>query len=476
MARLQVGLGVEDYQWLPDLLILENSSDITTTAPTQFVYTNGRGETVTVTGVGFTYAAGKATGGTISSVVVTEGAETLLTLDLLSDPLKDFVDRLLDGNSFAAIQGLFDGADQLLGSAESDSIGGFSPGDDTVDGKDGGDFVAGDEGKDTLNGGTDDGFDILSYSQTFFDKSGKKGIVLKVNKGSLKDPWGDTDTFTNFEGYWGTKYDDKFIGSSGNDEFAGLRGDDSINGKGEWDLVDHSHDGDFDKGNKGIKVDLTKGEVRDGFGDTDAVKNIEAFRGTARKDVFKGGNKNDQFQGLDGKDKYDGGDGFDFLDFSANNFNNGVSGVVVNMADGKVLNDGYGNSEKFKSMESVQGTDFGDTFIGSKKDDEFKGEGGNDTMTGGKGADKFVFNPPPDSATNHDTITDFNQADGDRIALWKPGGFPQLTEVDGGLDPSQFIANAGGIATTAAQRVVYDTTTGNLFLDPDGNAASAIRC
>jgi serralysin len=474
MAKLEAGLGADDYFWLPDLLRLEELGNVTTTTPTQFIYTNDRGDTVTVTGAGFTYSGGRPTGGTMSSAVVTNGAETLVTLSLLADPLKDYADKLLDDNDpTGAARDLFDGDDEFNGSADADTMAGFSPGDDTVDGNGGSDWLAGDEGKDHLDGGSDDGFDILSYSQTYFDKSGKKGIVLKIGKGSVTDPWGDKDTFENFEGFWGTRFKDKFTGTGGREEFAPLGGADFINGKGGLDLVDYSHDNDFPgkKGKKGIKVDLDEGKIKDGFGQTDSVKGIELIRGTQYKDVFKGGKKDDTFDGLDGKDKYDGGGGRNYIEFNANNFNNGQNGVVVDVSKGKILDDGYGNTEKFKAIQSFAGTDFGDTFIGGKKGDQFKGEDGNDTMTGGRGGDTFVFNPPPDNATNHDTITDFNQGKGDRIALWSDS-FPELSEVDGGLDPAQFVANAGGNPTNGNQHLVYDTSTGKLFLDPDGNGSA----
>ena len=471
MAIFQVGLGADDFEWLPDALQLDSLGDITETGQALFKYTNGRGDLVTVTGSDFAYSGGRPTGGTIATIVVTRGAETVMTLTGLNDPLKGYADRLLDYDdpTFAARE-LFDGNDQFIGSADDDTIAGFSPGDDTVDGNAGSDWLAGDAGKDQLDGGTDDGFDILSYSQTYYDKSARSGIDLKVGKGSVTDPWGDQDTFQNFEGYWGTRFKDKFTGDGGNNEFWALGGDDVINGKGGWDTAIYTHDAGFSKGGKGIKADLSKGEIKDGFGDTDTVKGIEAVRGTANKDVFIGSKGVDEFQGLDGVDKYNGGKGFDHLWFGANNYSGGLNGIVINVAQGKVLDDGYGNSEKFKSIESFTGTKFGDTFIGSANNDEFKGEDGNDVMTGGGGADRFVFNPPPDNATNHDVITDFNQDDGDIITLWI-GGFSGLNEIDGELDPAQFIANAGGNPTNGDQRLVYDTDTGKLWLDPDGNGS-----
>ena len=120
-------------------------------------------------------------------------------------------------------------------------LGGFSAGNDTVDAKGGDDFVAGDEGNDTIFGGS--GWDTLSYEQTYWDKSATHGIKLKVAQGTVKDPWGNTDHFSGFEQYEDSKFNDKMIGSSADDEFKGLKGDDIIKGKGEFDLVDYSKDG-----------------------------------------------------------------------------------------------------------------------------------------------------------------------------------------------------------------------------------------
>ena len=82
MARLQVGPAAEDYQWLPDLLILDSKTDITTETPTQFIYKDHLGNTVTVAGSGFIYSAGTPTGGTLTSILVKSGLGQLqLTID-----------------------------------------------------------------------------------------------------------------------------------------------------------------------------------------------------------------------------------------------------------------------------------------------------------------------------------------------------------------------------------------------------------
>ncbi len=476
MAKLVVGLAADDYQFLPDLLRLEDPSGIATKSETQFTYTNDRGDTVAVTGTGFVYSGNTATTGTIATVTVTNaGSEVLFSITEVGQPLKAFTEQLVGAkDSFLAMRVLLAGNDTMTGSAESDVMGVPSPGDDVVTGLGGDDFLMGDSGKDQYFGG--DGYDHLSYHITMFIDDGK-GITLKVSKGQLKDPWGDVDSFAGFEGFRGTRYNDKFIGDGNSNEFSGLKGKDVFDGKGGFDTVAYHDDASFPEGIggfKAIKVDLTKSkkQVTDGFGDKDTVKNIEGFRGTRFNDKFKGTDGHQNFSGLDGKDSYDGGEGFDVLSFRDNDWNGATVGVIVDIGKGKVINDGFGNKESFKSMEKIDGTKFGDRLIGSSKVDSFSGDGGNDIMTGKGGGDQFVFFVAPDNNTNSDTITDFNQSEGDKIAFYKPNGYGVLDGAGGKLATSEFVANKGGKPTTADQHIVYDTDTGKLFLDPDGNASN----
>jgi Ca2+-binding RTX toxin-like protein len=114
---------------------------------------------------------------------------------------------------------------------------------------------------------------------------------------------------------------------------------------------------------------------------------------------------------------------------------------------------------------SLRGTNFDDTLTGGNNNDTLTGFGGVDSLTGGTGADKFVFNNPNQGI---DTITDFSLTDNDVINVSATGFSGGLTA--GTLTAAEFLSDAGAnTATDSLQRFIYDTTSGALFFDQDGD-------
>ena len=105
---------------------------------------------------------------------------------------------------------------------------------------------------------------------------------------------------------------------------------------------------------------------------------------------------------------------------------------------------------------------------GNAGNNVLNGGGGNDTLIGGAGNDTFVFNTAL-NATNVDRISDFNVTD-DTIRL-DDVAFAGLAS--GTLVESAFAANLTGVATDALDRVIYETDTGRVYFDADGNGVGA---
>ena len=118
-----------------------------------------------------------------------------------------------------------------------------------------------------------------------------------------------------------------------------------------------------------------------------------------------------------------------------------------------------------------------DSLVGNGGNDTLNGGLGNDTLNGGAGLDSFVFNTALNATTNKDTITAFF-APQDTIKLENTGAglFNALTTL-GTLNAAAFASGAGFVAARdATDRIVYNTTTGDLYYDKDGlGGAAAIK-
>ena len=97
---------------------------------------------------------------------------------------------------------------------------------------------------------------------------------------------------------------------------------------------------------------------------------------------------------------------------------------------------------------------------------------GNDNLTGGLGADVFVFNAAPSASTNKDTIKDFSAADDD---IWLAKSvMAGLGSVMGALGADAFWGGVGISGShDGTDRVIYNQTTGALYYDADGTGRAA---
>jgi Ca2+-binding RTX toxin-like protein len=109
-----------------------------------------------------------------------------------------------------------------------------------------------------------------------------------------------------------------------------------------------------------------------------------------------------------------------------------------------------------------------DTIMGSADGDTIRGDAGNDRLTGFGGDDHFVFTSALSAKTNVDTIVDFTHGH-DVIEL----GGKIFKGIGAALDSGEFYAAKGATkAHDSSDRIIYDTASGKLYYDSDGNKAN----
>jgi Ca2+-binding RTX toxin-like protein len=113
---------------------------------------------------------------------------------------------------------------------------------------------------------------------------------------------------------------------------------------------------------------------------------------------------------------------------------------------------------------NLTGNEFGQYLFGNDGANVINGKGGRDTLTGIQGDDTFVFDSALTSA-NADWILDFNVVD-DIIHL-DNSVFTGL--VAGALGAAAFHIGVAG--ADALERIIYNSDTGTLLFDGDGNGA-----
>jgi Ca2+-binding RTX toxin-like protein len=189
--------------------------------------------------------------------------------------------------------------------------------------------------------------------------------------------------------------------------------------------------------------------------------NDRLWTGSGANTLF-GGAGYDDLRGGAGADRLDGGTEVDTASYAS-----AVAGVKASLA-APGTNSGDAKGDVYVSIERLYGSSFADTLVGNGGMNQLTGAGGADVLTGGGGADRFVFVTAAAGSGTADRITDF-VTDLDEIRL-ENAVFAALGAA-GDLAPGAFKANSSGLATDSSDRVIYETDTGWLRYDANGNAA-----
>ena len=218
------------------------------------------------------------------------------------------------------------------------------------------------------------------------------------------------------------------------------------------------------------------------------TNSANTLNGTAADEFFYGLGGNDTLNGNGGNDYFDGGSGRDRMTGGAGN-----DIYIVDSTSDSVVESAGGGTDTVRSSVSLTlasnvedleltgssglsgtgnglanrllGNNGANSLNGSGGNDTLYGRGGNDTLTGGSGLDMFVFDTV---SGGNDRISDFSASD-DTIGLSRTV-FAGLGAV-GALDTGAF--HRGTAAADAADRLIYNASTGALFYDADGAGGAA---
>lgn len=328
-------------------------------------------------------------------------------------------------------------------------------------------IITGNEAANILNGGT--GADSMvggDGNDTYFiDNSADMAIE------AFEDPVAGIDT-VNASVTFGLSFGINNLNLTGTLAINGTGNElnNTINGNGAANILDGG-DGDDTLSSKSGNDNLNGGNGNDKL---NGGAGVDAMIGGLGDDIYTVDNASDTVTEATGA-------GIDLVNASASfTLNSDVDNLTLT---GTTAINGTGNT----LANILRGNNAANTLVGAAGNDNLSGNGGNDNLLGGDGndtlagglgndnldsgtgSDKFLFNTAL-GAANIDSITGYN-APTDTIQL-ENAIFTKFTAT-GAILPGNFKADAGVAATDANDFLLYNTTTGNLSYDADGNGAGA---
>ncbi|MBL8497497.1 calcium-binding protein [Nitrosomonas sp. JL21] len=315
----------------------------------------------------------------------------------------------------------------LIGTAGVDSIFGFA-GNDILDGGIGADMMSGGDGNDVYY--VDNAGDIITDTKGYDVVNSFLSYTMKVGLETLAligdNPINGT----------GTPNNDDITGNDSNNVLMGLVGIDQLAGNGGNDTLDGGLGADYMEGGAGNDIYVVN-DINDVADETGFLSNGVDLINASISYVLDSELENLTLTGTAA------------LSGTGNEFNN-------------IINGNNGNN----LLNGLAGVD---NLVGNGGNDTLSGGLGKDSLNGGTGQDKFLFNAAP-GINNADTITGYVAAD-DTITL-ENAIFTKFTAT-GIINAGNLIAKANPVAVDANDYLLYNTTTGVLSYDANGNAAGA---
>lgn len=305
--------------------------------------------------------------------------------------------------------------------------------------------------------------------------SGDDSIVAGDGNDSVFADLGD-DTIRGEGGtdqLYGGFGDDLLDGGNGDDFLRGFTGNDLILGGAGFDVASYSGDPNpitaiaTWNGLSGHSATVSSAAS------IDTLREIEAIDGTAFGDVIQATltdpSAGFQARGYAGNDTIIG-TADRSIGFLADYRVSGVTtGVIIDLAAGIALNDGFGGQDSLVNVSWVRGTDFADSILGTDGMDRFRGRGGSDYMDA-RGGDfdildyaqstaavsvNLVLQRAQDGEGGLDTVIGFEEVRGSagNDTIIGSGKAEQFQSYNG----NDSIVGGGG-----QDRVIYNQTSGNV--------------
>lgn len=295
---------------------------------------------------------------------------------------------------------------------------------DVIRGTDRRETFVGRGGSDEIEGGG--GEDSLRFD---FEDEVIENLVVDAVTGMVTGTWNGSSfsyTISGIETFYGSPGDDIFKGGNvdestddpgGADDFRvkGSAGDDrfeysdrSGTRRSRYHAIDYDEDSlEALLNSDGVTITIdgvaNRASVDKGTVGTDTIVDIAdalspgsggvGIDGTQFDDVYNLSFAADQWMQIDARA---GNDTFNIRSGTLGRISfswwQARNGIEIDLAAGKVLNDGHGDVDTINgTIRQVRGTDFADVFRGSDNDESFIGRGGDDTVHGGGGHDQLRF-------------------------------------------------------------------------------------